>query len=104
MNPRERYIAALKREDPDEVPISLSIGPTNAERWLGKSDWRAVFKAHQMVGSIPEYGFPWYATTESNPIFVPHWESGWNEKVYSEIRKDDHEYFLKTRLITTPKG
>lgn len=104
MNPKERVITALKRQVPDEVPVSLSIGPTNALRWLGKSDWRAVFQAHQMVGSIPEYGFPWYSTTESNPIFVPHWQKGWDEKVISEVLRDDDEYILKTRIITTPLG
>lgn len=104
MNPKERIITALKRQIPDEVPISLAIGPTNAERWLGKSDWRAVFQAHQMVGSIPEYGFPWYDTTESTPIFVPHWKQGWDEKIFTEVLRDDYEYILKTRLITTPKG
>lgn len=104
MSPKERVITALKRQIPDEVPVSLSIGPTNALRWLGKSDWRAVFQAHQMVGSIPEYGFPWYSTTESNPIFVPRWQKGWDEKVFTEVLRDDHEYILKTRIITTPQG
>ena len=104
MNPKERVITALKRQVPDEVPGSLSIGPTNARRWLGKSDWRAVFQAHQMVGSIPEYGFPWYSTTESNPIFIPHWREGWDEQVFSELRFDDHEYTLRSRRITTPLG
>jgi hypothetical protein len=104
MNPKERIIVALKHQIPDELPVSLSIGPTNAKRWLGRSDWRAVFQAHQMVGSIPEYGFPWYATTESNPIFIPHWKQGWDEKVYTEVIRDDHEYTIKTRTITTPKG
>ena len=104
MNPKERIITVLKRQVPDELPISLAIGPTNAERWLGRSDWRAVFQAHQMVGSIPEYGFPWYDTTESTPIFVPHWKQGWYEKVYTEVLRDNHEYILKTRLITTPMG
>jgi hypothetical protein len=104
MTPKERVITALKRQIPDEVPISLSIGPTNAQRWLGRSDWRAVFQAHQMVGSIPEYGFPWYSTTESNPIFIPHWKKGWDEKVLTQVLRDDHEYTLKTRLITTPRG
>lgn len=104
MNPKERIITVLKRQVPDELPISLAIGPTNAERWLGRSDWRAVFQAHQMVGSIPEYGFPWYDTTRSTPIFVPHWKQGWYEKVYTEVLRDNHEYILKTRLITTPMG
>lgn len=104
MNPKERIITALKRQVPDEVPVTLSIGPTNARRWLGRSDWRAVVQAHQLVGSIPEYGFPWYATTESNPIFVPHWRQGWDEKVFTEVIQDDHAYSVKTRLITTPRG
>jgi hypothetical protein len=104
LNPKERVITALKRQIPDEVPVSLSIGPTNALRWLGKSDWRAVFRAHQMVGSIPEYGFPWYSTTESNPIFIPHWQTGWDEKVFTEVLRDDHEFILRTRVITTPYG
>jgi len=105
MKPKERIITALNLQKPDEVPISLSIGPTNAKRWFGKSDWRSVFKAHQEIGSIPEYGFPWYATTESNPIFEPDWDSGWNEEVHVEKFTDEgEEYTIKTRTITTPKG
>ena len=104
MNPKERIITALRGQIPDEVPVSLSIGPMNAKRWLGRSDWRAVIEAHQMVGSIPEYGFPFYATTESNPTFVPHWKRGWNEKTNTEEIREDNGYTLKTRLITTPKG
>jgi hypothetical protein len=104
MSPKERIITALKRQIPDEVPISLSIGPTNAKRWLGRSDWRAVFEAHQMIGSTPEYGFPWYETTESTPLFAPHWKPGWDEVVTTEILRDKHEYILKIRKITTPKG
>lgn len=104
MNPKERIITALRGPIPDEIPISLSIGPTNGKRWLGKSDWRAVFQDNQMVGSIPEYGFPFYSTTESNPTFVPHWKPGWDEKTFTEEIREDQGYTLKTPLITTPKG
>ena len=94
----------MKCQIPDELPVSLALGPTNAERWIGKSDWRAVYQCHRMVGSIPEYGFPWYATTESNPIFTPKWKRGWNEIVCSETKFDEEAYIQKTRLIATPKG
>ena len=57
MKPRERFLTALRREQPDEVPVSLSIGPTNAKRWIGRPDWRAVYQAHRLVGSIPTYGY-----------------------------------------------
>jgi len=50
-------MTALGRGKPDQVPVSLSIGPTNASQWIGRSDARAVCQAHQLVGSIPTYGY-----------------------------------------------
>ena len=70
MTPKERYLAALQGEKPDQVPVSLSIGPSNSRRWLGRADWRAVLDAHEIVGSIPAQDFGLdYFTTDTNPIF-----------------------------------
>ena len=35
MRPQERFLTALRGEEPDEVPVSLAIGGTNAARWVG---------------------------------------------------------------------
>jgi len=47
MNSKERIITALRGQIPDEVPVSLSIGPMNAKHWLERSDWRAVIEAQK---------------------------------------------------------
>ena len=57
MTPQERYLTALLGEKPNQVPVSLSIGPSNTRRWLGREDWRAVLEAHEIVGSIPAQDF-----------------------------------------------
>jgi len=52
MRPQERFLTALRGEEPDEVPVSLAIGGTNSAKWVGGTDWRAVYQAHRAVGSI----------------------------------------------------
>lgn len=91
-------MTALGGGQPDEVPISLSIGPTNAQRWVGHSDWQGVYEAHRMVGSIPTYGH------KGSPILTPHWGEGWNKIIQTETKHGRTDYTIQRRRITTPLG
>jgi len=105
MTPKERYLAALRGEKPDQVPVSLSIGPSNSKRWLGRADWRAVLDAHEIVGSIPAQDFGLdYFTTDTNPIFQVNWPSGWAETTETRPIPGSRGGRIKARTITTPTG
>ena len=98
MKPRERFMTALARGKPDRVPVSLSIGPTNAKKWIGRSDARAVCQAHQLVGSIPTYGYG------GSPILKPRWRPGWGEMIYTQAIPGIERSVMKLRSIETPLG
>jgi hypothetical protein len=98
MTPKARFMSALRLQKADRTPVSLAVGPTNARQWLGCSDWRAVVEAHQLVGSTPTYGH------EESILFRPRWRLGWCEAIEDEVVRDEREYVLRTRLITTPYG
>ena len=57
MTPQERYMAALRGGKPDQVPVSLSIGPSNTRRWLGREDWRVCFGSprDRRINSRPRF-------------------------------------------------
>lgn len=52
MTKKERFMTALRRGVPDIVPVAPLIHSRYAHKLLGRSDWRAVFEVHQMLGSI----------------------------------------------------
>ena len=91
-------MTALGGGQPDEVPISLSIGPTNAQRWVGRSDWQGVYQAHRMVGSIPTYGH------KGSPIPKPYWREGFDETIQVEIVRGKTGFTIQHRRISTPLG
>jgi len=91
-------MTALSRGKPDRVPVSLSIGPTNALKWIGRSDARAVCQAHQLVGSIPTYGYG------GSPILKPHWRPGWGETIHTQAIPGTQHSVMKRRSIETPLG
>ncbi|NIM94003.1 MAG: hypothetical protein GTO18_09880 [Anaerolineales bacterium] len=98
MLPKTRFMTALRGEMADKVPVSLAVGPTNAEKWIGDSDWRSIVEAHHLIGSIPTYGH------EESVCFKTKWRSGWNETHKEEIVHGERDYVLKTRFIKTPLG
>lgn len=51
MTQKERFLAALRLETPDVVPVSPLIHSRYAHARLGRSDWRAVFELHHEIGS-----------------------------------------------------
>jgi len=51
MTKKQAFLAAIRREVPDVVPVSPLIHHRYAQKLLGRSDWRAVFEVHQLLGS-----------------------------------------------------
>lgn len=52
MSPKQRFLAAVRRETPDVVPVSPLIHSRFAHKMTGRGDWRGVFQVHQMLGSV----------------------------------------------------
>jgi hypothetical protein len=64
---KQRFMAALRREVPDMVPVAPLIHSRFAHTILGRSDWRAVFEVHQMIGSTYYRGPIAYRPTATLP-------------------------------------
>ena len=56
MTKKQRFLAAVRGEMPDMVPVAPLIHHRYAHKVLGRSDWRAVFEVHQLIGSIHHRG------------------------------------------------
>ena len=56
MTNKQRFLAAVRGETPDVVPVAPLVHCRYADKVLGRSDWRAVFEVHQMVGSVHHRG------------------------------------------------
>ena len=56
MTNKQRFLAAMRLQTPDEVPVAPLIHCRYAHTVLGRSDWRAVFEVHQRVGSCHHRG------------------------------------------------
>lgn len=98
MTPQERFLTALRGNEPDELPISLAIGGTNAAKWIGGTDWRAVYQAHQAVGSIFTYEHV------HDPVFTENWQDGRREDVETSTVTKSNGSTMITRQITMPQG
>jgi uroporphyrinogen-III decarboxylase len=48
---KQRFLAALRLEQPDVVPVSPLIHWRYAHKVLGRSDWKAVYEVHRQLGS-----------------------------------------------------
>jgi hypothetical protein len=51
MTRKQAFLTAMANGTPDVVPVSPLIHCRFAHKVLGRTDWRAVFGVHQMVGS-----------------------------------------------------
>jgi uroporphyrinogen-III decarboxylase len=51
MTKKQAFLAALRGETPDIVPVSPLIHHRYAQKLLGRSDWKAVFEVHQKLGT-----------------------------------------------------
>ena len=49
MTKKQAFMAAIRREEPDVVPVSPLFHCRYADKLLGRSDWRAVFELHQRI-------------------------------------------------------
>jgi len=81
MTPKRRFLTAVRGERPDVVPVAPLIHRRFAHKMLGRTDWRAVFEVHQMIGSchfrgpigcsaqfhLPEGYGEWTEETEERP-------------------------------------
>jgi len=56
MTKKQAFIAAVSGGQPDVVPVAPLIHCRYAHQVLGRSDWRAVFEVHQMIGSCHHRG------------------------------------------------
>ena len=95
MTPRERFLAAVRREEPDRVPVAPLIHCRYAHTVLGRTDWRAVFEVHQKAGSIAFRG----------PQGVGcrvEWPDGWRHE--SRVVQDGSGGTVTESRIITPHG
>ena len=51
MTKKEAFLTAVRGEQPDVVPVAPLIHGRFAHKMLGRSDWKAIFDVHQMIGS-----------------------------------------------------
>ena len=56
MTQKERFMAALRGQQPDVVPVAPLIHRRFADKVVGRTDWRAVFEVHRMIGSCHHRG------------------------------------------------
>ena len=56
MTQKQRFLAAVRREQPDVVPVAPLIHCRFAHKVLGRTDWKAVFEVHRMIGSCHHRG------------------------------------------------
>ena len=52
MTKKQRFLAAVRREMPDVVPVAPLIHQRFAQKVLGRWDWKSIFEVHQRLGSI----------------------------------------------------
>ncbi|MEM2026178.1 MAG: uroporphyrinogen decarboxylase family protein [Candidatus Bathyarchaeia archaeon] len=95
MNKKERFLTAIRGEIPDMVPVAPLIHDRFAYKLLGRTGWRAVFEAHQMVGST------WFR----GPLgvhFDVNWPHGWGEKIRLIEERGTRRVY--EHIIETPHG
>lgn len=95
MNKKERFLAALRSEIPDVVPVAPLIADRFAYKLLHRTGWRAVFEAHQIVGST-------YFRGPTSIGFDITWPSGWSES--SRLLEKDGTRETTEYVIKTPMG
>jgi len=56
VTPKQRFLAAVRGDVPDRVPVAPLIHDRFAHKMLGRTGWKAVYEVHQMIGSIHHRG------------------------------------------------
>ncbi len=95
MNKKERFIAAVRGETPDMVSVAPLIGDRFAYKLLHKTGWRAVFEAHQIVGST-------YFRGPTGVGFDIKWPSGWGDS--SRLLEKTGTKEITEQVWKTPLG
>jgi hypothetical protein len=95
MTKKERFLTAVRRGVPDQVPVSPLIHCRYAHKVLGRSDWHAVFEVHQRLGSTAFRG-------PQGIGFEVEWPAGFREEWRELDRRDGR--VTTEHVIITPKG
>lgn len=95
MTKKQRFLAAVRGDTPDMVPVAPLIHSRFAHEVLGRHDWRAVFDVHQMVGSVHHRGPIGVGVASSLPDGYGH-ES-------REIERSADGRIVTEIIIRTPK-
>ncbi len=93
MTRKEAFLTALRLETPDVVPVAPLIHHRYANVLLGRTDWKAVFEVHQMLGSTHFRG----------PIGIGYGtegESPWHDEV--NVLEENGPYRVTETLTTGP--
>ncbi len=97
MTKKQRFMAAVRREVPDVVPVAPLIHHRFAHKLLGRWDWKAVFEVHQMLGSIHFRGPIGVGVEAALP-------EGWGTESHIVERQPDGriitEIFIRTPMRT----
>jgi len=95
MTPKQRFLAALRLEEPDVVPVSPLIHNRFAHKVLGRTGWRAVFELHRMLGTVHFRGPISVAVRSKLP-------DGWGEEW--EVERGPEGRVVERRTLRTPFG
>jgi hypothetical protein len=96
MTHRERLLAALRRDVPDQVPVTWELVFRFAHALTGRVGWKAVVDAHRQIGSAV---FNLQGLGPSARCELPE---GYAEHIEHATRPDGAT--LSTRTLATPRG
>jgi len=96
MTQRERLLAALRRDVPDQVPVTWELVGRFARALTGRSDWRAIVDAHREIGSAV------FNLQGLGPATTAELPEGYGDHSEAETRPDGST--LVTHTLETPHG
>jgi len=94
MTQKERFLAAVRGDTPDVVPVAPLIHARFADRVLGRSDWKAIFEVHRRIGSVHHRGPVGVDVASSLP-------EGYSEE--SRVVEDSPERLATELIVRTPR-
>jgi len=93
---RERLLATLRGDVPDQVPVTWELVDRFAHALTGRTGWRAMVDAHREIGSAV---FNLQGVGPAASVELPE---GYEERLQRETLPDGSS--LTTRTIVTPRG
>jgi len=96
MTQRERLLTALRRETPDQVPVTWELESRAAHAFTGRNDWKAICEAHRMIGSAI------FNLQGAGPGLRSEMEAGYAE-TGEEITNEDGTT-QRVHTLKTPRG